>query len=90
MSKNAFNPANGPVSIFVNYPLFPGLYSLCIYNSAGELVKKLATEQLSGPIRQSYLWDGLNTYGNKCASGVYILYLIEPESKKIKRVLLVD
>lgn len=89
VSKNAFNPDNdGPVSINVQYSKFPGAYRLWIYNSAGEHILTLGSEELSKPINESYTWDGKNKYGDKCASGVYILYLVEPYSRKLKRVLL--
>ena len=89
VNQNLFNSSNGSVSIYVAYNSYPGDYRLWIYNSAGELIKKMDTQQLSAPISKSYLWDGTNTLGNKCASGVYILYLIEPFSRKTKRVLLI-
>ena len=89
VNQNVYNSANGSVSIFVAYNSYPGDYRLWIYNSAGELIKKLDTQQLSAPISKSYLWDGTNRFGNKCASGVYILYLIEPFSRKTKRLLLI-
>ncbi len=89
VSKNVFNPSQGSVSIFVEYTQYPGNYSLQIYNSAGELIKNLDKRVLSQPVSQSYLWDGTNQEKAKCASGVYILYLIEPFGKKLKRVLLI-
>jgi hypothetical protein len=89
VSQNAFNPTNGPVSIFVAYSLFPGNYSLMVYNSAGEHIKTLDSQNLGNPIDRPYFWDGTNKYGDKCASGVYILYLVEPFGVKIKRILLI-
>ncbi len=88
VSKNLFTPAN-PVSIFVNYTSYPGPYALWIYNTAGEHVKTLADRQLSAPVSESYLWDGTNKYNAPCASGVYILYLVEPFSQKMKRIVLI-
>ncbi len=88
VSKNTFNPSD-PVSIFVEYTQYPGSYDLRIYNSAGEHIKTLASEELEAPISQSYQWDGTNKYGDPCASGVYLIDLVEPFGTKIKRVLLV-
>jgi hypothetical protein len=92
VSKNAFLPSQGPVSIRVDYNRFPGNYGLKIYNSAGELIKDLSPNltQLNAPIGQSYFWDGTNLYGTKCASGVYIFYLIEPFDRRLKRVILIQ
>ncbi|HTC20965.1 MAG TPA: hypothetical protein VK859_08965, partial [bacterium] len=89
VSQNLFNPANGPVSIFVAYSLYPGNYSLNVYNSAGEHIKTLDSQGLNNPIDRPYFWDGTNKYGDKCASGVYIFYLVEPFGVKIKRILLI-
>ncbi len=89
IAKNAFNPKNdGPVSIFVGYSKFPGDYSLKIYNSAGEHIRTLDSQHLTNVLDQSYSWDGKNKYGADCASGIYILYLQEPFSTKMKRLLI--
>jgi hypothetical protein len=90
VAANAYNPTtDSPVSIFVAYSSFPGEYDLWIYNTAGEHIKTLDHQELSGPISQSYTWDGTNKYKDKCASGVYILYLVEPFSQKMKRIALI-
>lgn len=60
-----------------------------IYNSAGEHVRTLVSQQLTAPVSQWYSWNGINKYGDKCASGVYIIYLTEPFSFKVKRVILI-
>lgn len=86
VSKNLFVSSDS-VSIFVDYTKIPGDYGLYIYNSAGEHIKTLDSQHLTAPISQSYHWDGTNKNGNTCASGVYILYLIEPFDRKIKKVL---
>lgn len=88
--KNLFNPANDKtVSITVEYSKFPGDYSLRIYNSAGEHIRTIDAHYANAPINQTYLWDGKNKNGDACASGVYVIYLIEPFDRKLKRLLLV-
>jgi flagellar hook assembly protein FlgD len=72
----------------VAYSKFPGDYALKIYNSAGEHVRTLDSQTLTGTWSQSYLWDGKNKYGDKCASGIYVLYLREPFGTKLKRLLI--
>ena len=89
VSQNLFNPASGAVSLFVEYNHYPGEYSLRVFNSAGELIKNLDSHYMNGPVDQPYRWDGTNNAGDKCASGVYILYLIEPFDRSLKRILLV-
>ncbi len=90
VSKNVYNPASdSPVSIFVQYTKYPGPYDLWIYNSAGEHIKTLESTYLSAPISQAYTWDGKNKYGDTCASGVYIFYLVEPFDQQLKRMILI-
>ncbi|HEY5038441.1 MAG TPA: hypothetical protein VIJ93_05145, partial [bacterium] len=90
VSQNVLDESQGPVSIFVSYAKFPGEYSLKVFNSAGEyIVDIVPTQQLIGPVAQSYSWDGANRYHEKCASGVYVLYLLEPFNRKVKRLLLI-
>lgn len=88
VDQNAFHADQRPVSIYVGYTKFPGNYSLWVYNTAGEHIKTLDNQYQTAPIHKSYLWDGTNKYGEKCASGVYILYLVEPFDTKSKRVIL--
>ncbi len=89
VDHNSFNPSNGPVSINVQYSKYPGNYDLWIYNSAGEHIKTLDSKNLTSTIQQWYSWDGTNKYNAKCASGVYIIYLVEPYDRKEKRILLI-
>jgi hypothetical protein len=90
VSANAYNSTkDNPVSICVQCSQFPGEYNLWIYNTAGEHIKTLDHQELSAPISQSYTWDGTNKYNDKCASGVYILYLQEPFSQRMKRIALI-
>jgi flagellar hook assembly protein FlgD len=63
---------------------------LKIYNSAGEHIKTLFTQQLSAPLPLTVVtWDGKNKYGEQVASGVYIVYLIKPYGRLLARLALV-
>jgi hypothetical protein len=88
VSKNVFSP-NQPVSIYVSTIDYPGNYSLTIYNSAGENIKNLASQYLTGPFQQVYSWDGKNKVGDLCATGVYVIYLSEPLRTRMARVILI-
>ena len=78
------------MSIEIDSTLFPGNYSLMIYNSAGEKVRTLASPRYqNSAVFEWYAWDGRNDYGEMCASGVYIIYANESFEHKIKKVLLV-
>jgi hypothetical protein len=68
---------------------YPGRYRLAVYNAAGESVKVLEEKDLVGPYQNSYLWYGINQYGEKCASGMYVIYLTEPYGIRLARVLLI-
>lgn len=89
VDHNQFDPANGPISINVQYSEYPGNYALWIYNSAGEHIRTLDSQSVNGPITQWYSWDGKNKNGAECASGMYIIYLEEPFSRKLRRILLI-
>lgn len=89
MDKNKFNPSTEIVNIHVEYNKYPGAYSLWIYNSAGEHIRTLANDYLTAPLITNYTWDGRNKYGDICASGIYIFYLVEPRDVKHRRILLI-
>ena len=66
----------------------PGVYSLVIFNSAGEHVKTLGSGKAEETGYQKYFsWDGTNKYGDLCASGVYVVYLAGPLEIKRARVI---
>jgi hypothetical protein len=91
VAQNLFNPASqGPVSIYVGYSQEGSPFSLRIYNSAGEFIRDLSNEKniFNTPVDSPFFWDGKNWGGNLCASGVYVLYLIEPYDRKYKRLIL--
>ena len=90
VSLNVLRPSSGkPVTITVEYSRFPGNYSLVIFNSAGEHIKTLDDHVLDRPVSAVYQWDGKNKYGETCASGVYILDLVEPYDRKERKILIV-
>jgi len=96
ISKNAFNPANEPVSIHVIFQPSTVLVNrnvpvLKIYNSAGEYITKLSplTDSTGQPVWDSwYNWNGTNYNNQKVSSGIYIIYLIEPFAAKEAKILL--
>jgi hypothetical protein len=89
VDRNILNPGQGAVTILVEYSEYPGPFGLWIYNSAGEHIRTLDSKTLNMPVSQTYTWDGTNKYGDKCADGVYLIYLEEPFSKKEARILLI-
>jgi hypothetical protein len=79
------NPCYMKKDNFVTIPNIPvaGSAVIYIYNVAGELVRKLedgAGITVVGPNKEAR-WDGRNSSGKKCASGLY-LYLLKTDSGK--------
>ncbi len=90
VNQNVYNSSQGSVSITVGYSQTSGPLKLVIYNSAGEHIVTLIDTYLSQPYPPTTVsWNGRNKYNDPCASGVYILYLIEPFDRKLKRILLI-
>jgi hypothetical protein len=87
--KNVFHPSVEPVSMYVGYTRYPGPISLEVFNTAGENVKTIFSENISAPIFRPLSWDGRNKYGEFCASGIYIFVLTEPFDRKTKKVILI-
>jgi len=89
VGKNVFNTSYETLPINVTVRDAPGNYGLYIFNSAGEHIKTLDEKTLTGPYANSYNWDGTNKYGAHCASGIYIIYLVEPLKTVKARVVLI-
>ncbi len=87
--KNVFNEtSDGTVCITLSSSQYPGPVALRIYNSVGEHVKTLFEEQLTQPLSLTVVnWDGTNKFGQKVASGIYIVYLTKPTSVATGRLV---
>lgn len=88
ISRNAFDPAGGPVSIHTTFFHGLGPYHLRIYNSAGELVRVLVDEKVDGFVDRYFLWDGKNMFAEECASGVYVVQWISPMKAVTRKIVL--
>ncbi len=90
VDKNVFRPSNQEkVDISVATCAYPGNVFVRIYNSAGEHIRTLRSENTSSGLQNTYSWDGTNKYGNTCASGVYIILFEDPLGSHAARVVLV-
>jgi hypothetical protein len=87
ISKNAISPSSGPVSIYISYPE-AGHYEMKIYNSAGEFINNLGLGSPTGGTAHSYIWRGQNQAGQNCASGIYIIYYVEPNRVREAKIIL--
>jgi flagellar hook assembly protein FlgD len=91
ISRNVYHPDQDPIlTIDVATREYPGVLILNIYNSAGEHIKVLEPGMaITGPYAHTYTWDGTNKYGNKVASGVYIIYEIKPMDRLLGKVIVI-
>jgi hypothetical protein len=89
ISRNVFNETvDGTVEIEISSAQYAGPMSLRIYNSAGEHIRTLFDKTLTQPLPPTMLnWDGTNTYGQKVASGIYIIYLMKPLGVAVGRLV---
>jgi flagellar hook assembly protein FlgD len=89
VSMNVITSTSGPVSIHITYPQ-TGSYQMKIYNSTGEFIKNLAPPVISASNGQDlwFTWDGTNSLGQKCASGIYVIYYQSPLTAKEAKILL--
>jgi hypothetical protein len=88
ISKNVITSPASPVSIYVSYQI-PGNYGMKIYNSAGEFIVDLAHSNYDPTqLSHSFSWDGTNYLGQKCASGIYLIYYLQPRQVSEAKILL--
>jgi flagellar hook assembly protein FlgD len=73
VSQNLNTPSSGPVLISIGIFIYPGNFSLRIYNSVGEVIRTLEDTNLTGVWTKTYSWDGTNAHGARVASGIYII-----------------
>jgi flagellar hook assembly protein FlgD len=90
--RNVFNETtDGKVCIAISSAQYPGPVALRIYNSVGEHITTLLDENLTQPLPPTVInWDGTNKYGQKVASGVYIVYLIKPFGRATGRLVVLQ
>ncbi len=86
LEQNVPNPFNPVTTIAFSVPDGVERARLCVYNIAGGRVATL----IDGPViggRQSVVWDGRDSAGNRVASGVYFVRLeaaaMAPRERKV-------
>ncbi len=84
LEQNYPNPFNPTTTISFALPQ-AGEVSLSIYNTNGQLVKKLVAGEMNAG-RHSLVWDATNERGERVASGVY-LYVIKAGAFTAQRKL---
>ena len=82
------NPFNPLTNISFEIPRTESV-SLCIYDVAGHLVKKLVSGQNLGAGKHEYSWDGTDGAGLPVSGGLYFYKLDAGDSSSVKRMTLI-
>jgi flagellar hook assembly protein FlgD len=87
LSQNYPNPFNP--STFIEFNLTSSDFAtLVIYNSVGQVVRTLVSEELEGSKAYRVEWDGRDDYGVEQASGIYIYELRAGGYREAKKMIL--
>jgi flagellar hook assembly protein FlgD len=90
ISRNVYRPGYDEPAVYAKVRLSnDGVYSLKVYNSAGELVKVLRDQQIVGGAYEDVSWDGTNKFNEPAASGVYIIYYTTRYKTQMAKLLIV-
>jgi hypothetical protein len=88
VDRNAFSGAPQRIRIrFASALESPA--SLTVYNSAGELIKRLGLWTVDAGVENRVFWDGTNQDGEIVASGIYLLRLEVRDLSYTRRVALI-
>lgn len=85
LSQNYPNPFNSSTIIRYSIPTFANV-ELSIYNSMGQLVKRLIKKENQAGTYQIE-WNGTNNLGESVGSGVYFLTLKTSDFRKTRKIL---
>jgi hypothetical protein len=89
VSRNVFRPHLDAGDLVIRVSVSTaGLYSLKVYNSAGEKIRVLRDNRTAMGIYEFVQWDGRTDRGENAASGVYLFKLSTSYGKASARVLL--
>jgi len=85
LKQNYPNPFNPTTNISYDLPE-DGEVQLSVYNLKGQFVKRLLNKRDSiGP--HTVIWDGTDSRGNKCSSGLYY-YRLTAGGKSVSKKML--
>jgi hypothetical protein len=88
LDQNVFRPGRGrPLIISMKAPE-PGHVTVKIYDVAGELVRTPFDAEVSAGLWFQATWQGENDFGEKVASGVYIVSVRGGGIRSIRKVVL--
>ena len=69
--------------------LVPGRIHVAVYSIAGQIVRRLSSEEVAVPGFYSVTWDGQSDGGAAVASGVYFMHVHSPSLVKSFKLSLV-
>lgn len=87
LSQNFPNPFNPTTAIEFSLEN-PGHVKMRVYNVLGQYVTTLVDEYKQTGLHRT-MWDGKDSYGNTCASGIYFYKLETGDYVKTKKMMLV-
>lgn len=87
LKQNYPNPFNPHTNIFFSVKDLAETASLTIYNTKGQIVKKLFTG-LPSKHEMSLLWDGKDEQGKAVSSGIYLYRLQSKDFSQTRKMLL--
>ena len=88
LNQNIPNPFNPTTNISFNLTAeSSGKTELKIYNTKGQLIKTLVSEQL-GIGEHNYIWNGSDDNGKKVSSGIYLYKLTSGDYSETRKALM--
>jgi hypothetical protein len=87
LKQNYPNPFNPTTTIEVALPQNE-FVTLAIYNSAGQIVKTIVSQNLTAGVYK-FVWDGTNNAGMRVASGMYIYKIKAGSFTQFKKMMLI-
>jgi hypothetical protein len=87
LRPNTPNPFNGTTTIGFDAPSGGGRVRVAAYDVRGRLVRTLLDEGVHEGYRE-IVWDGLDSGGSRCASGIYFVRLTAPGIQSVRKVVI--
>jgi hypothetical protein len=86
LAQNYPNPFNPDTRIALDVPSYQRI-ELAVFNVRGERIRILYSSNLY-PGSHSFMWDGMDSYGNPVSSGIYVVQLRGRDTSLSRRMIL--
>ncbi len=87
LSQNYPNPFN-PVTKIAYSIRQAGPVEITVHNTAGKVVRTLLSDELETGATGFVVWDGTDSAGDKCASGVYFYSITAPDFSETHKMVM--